>query len=163
MGAEAPPLPILSTIGGVFAIVTLPVLAGMAIKASAPATASRIEPFCRHAATVLFVAIVAGAVAVEWPLVTAHFADVGPLVFLLNLAAMAMGWGVARAARLSRDRATAITLEAGLQNGTLAVLIAATFLADETMVVPGGVYSIVMFLSAGVFVATAARRAPRRA
>lgn len=158
LGAQAPPLPILDTVAGVFAIVTLPVLAGMAVKAAAPNAAERIEPFSRRAATVLFVAIVAGAVAVEWRLVAGSFADVGPLVLLLNLAAMAMGWAVAQAARLGRDRAIAITLEAGLQNGTLAVLIAATFLGDETMVVPGGVYSLIMFFTAALFVAAAARR-----
>ena len=158
LGAEAPPLPLLGTIAGIFAIVTLPVLVGMAVKGARPAFAARMEPFCRQAATGLFVMIVVAAVAVEWPLLIAHFGEIGPPVLLLNLACMAMGWSLARAARLRRDQAVAITLETGLQNGTLAVLIAATFLASHMMVVPGAVYSLVMFFTAGVYVALVAAR-----
>lgn len=153
LGAEAPPLPILGTVAGVFVIVTLPVLVGMAVRGVASQTAERIEPFCRRTAVVLFVIIVLAAVALEWRLLADHFADVVPLVLLLNLVTMAVGWCAARGACLPRDRAIAISLEAGLQNGTLAVLIAATFLADETMVVPGATYSILMFFTAGLFVA----------
>jgi len=158
LGAEAPPLPILGTVAGVFAIVTLPVILGMLVNGFAPHAAARIETACRRAAIGLFVIIVVAAVALEWRLIADNFADVVPLVLLLNLATMALGWGAARGARLSRERAIAITLEAGLQNGTLAVLIAATFLADETMVVPGGIYSILMFFTAGLFVARVLRR-----
>ncbi len=163
LGAEAPPLPLLGTIAGIFAIVTLPVLIGMVIKRLRPALADRIEPTCRHAATALFVVIVLAAVAVEWPLLVAHFGEIGPPVLVLNLACMAMGWSVARLARLGRDQAVAITLETGLQNGTLAVLIAATFLASDLMVVPGAVYSLLMFFTAGAYVAVVAARRPARA
>lgn len=158
LGAEAPPLPILGTVAGVFAIVTLPVMLGMLVRGVATQAAVRIEPVCRRAAVGLFVVIVLAAVALEWRLLAENFLDVVPLVLLLNLSTMAIGWSAARGARLTRERTIAITLEAGLQNGTLAVLIAVTFLADETMVVPGAIYSILMFFSAGLFVARAVRR-----
>ena len=160
LGAEAPPLPLFGTIVGIFGIVTVPVLIGMVIKGIGPAFAARIEPACRHVATALFVIIVIAAVASEWQLLTTHFDEIGPPVLVLNLVCMAMGWSLAKAARLGRDQSVAITLEAGLQNGTLAVLIAATFLGNEVMVVPGAVYSLVMFFTAGVYVATAAARRP---
>ena len=161
MGAAAPPLPILGTIASIFAIVTVPVLLGMVVRGLRPGFALRIEPACRHTATVLFVIIVLAAVAVEWSLLTTHFFAIGPPVLLLNLTSMAMGWTLARAARLGPPQGIAITLEAGLQNGTLAVLIAATFLANDLMVVPGGVYSLVMFFTAGLYVALATARRPR--
>ena len=158
LGAEAPPLPLLGTIAGIFAIVTLPVLVGMVVKRLRPTFADRVEPACRHAAAGLFVVIVVAAVAVEWSLLIAHFGEIGPPVLVLNLACMVMGWSLARAARLGRGQAVAITLETGLQNGTLAVLIAATFLANHLMVVPGAVYSLVMFFTAGAYVALVAVR-----
>lgn len=158
LGAEAPPLPILGTVAGVFAIVTLPVMLGMLVRGLASHAAERVEPVCRRAAIGFFVVIVLAAVALEWRLLAENFLDVVPLVLLLNLSTMAIGWSAARGARLTRERTIAITLEAGLQNGTLAVLIAATFLADETMVVPGAIYSILMFFTAGLFVARAVRR-----
>lgn len=158
LGADAPPLPIGQTIVGIFAIVTVPVVVGMAARAAAPGWTARAEPVCRRVAMVLFVLIVVAAVVTEWPLLRRHFADIGPPVLLLNLACMAMGATLARLARLGRRQAIAITLETGLQNGTLAVLIAATFLGDDLMVVPGGVYALLMFVSAGAFVLHSLRR-----
>lgn len=160
LGDDAPPLPLFSTIAGIFAIVTVPVIAGMVIKRLNPVLAARIEPACRRTAMVLFVVIVVAAVAVEWRLLATHFDEIGPPVLVLNIVCMVMGWTLARAARLGRDQAIAITLEAGLQNGTLAVLIAATFLANDLMVVPGAVYSLVMFFTAGAYVAISAARRP---
>lgn len=158
LGAEAPGLPLFGTIAGIFGIVTVPVLAGMVIKAVRPVFAARVEPSCRHVATVLFVIIVIAAVASEWQLLATHFDEIGPPVLLLNIVCMAMGWALARSARLGRDQAVAITLEAGLQNGTLAVLIAATFLGNDLMVVPGAVYSLLMFFTASAYVAAASSR-----
>lgn len=164
MGADAPPLPLLSTIAGIFVIVTVPVLVGMTIKGLRPAFAARIEPGCRYTATGLFVVIVLAAVAAEWSLLVTHFAEIGPPVLALNILCMAMGWGIASLGRLDQRQSIAITLEAGLQNGTLAVLIAATFLANDLMVLPGGVYSLVMFFTAGAYIAviTARRRGGRQ-
>ncbi len=153
MGAAAPPLPIVGTIAGIFAIVTVPLVAGMIVKGLRPGLAERIEPSCRRTAAGLFVVIVLAAVASEWTLLVTHFAEIGPPVLALNLLCMAMGWVVARAGRLGQRQSIAITLEAGLQNGTLAVLIAATFLANDLMVLPGGVYSLVMFFTAGGYIA----------
>ena len=79
-------------------------------------------------------------------------------VLTLNLATMALGWTVARAARLDRRAGIAISLETGLQNGTLAIFVAATLLGNDAMIVPAGVYSLVMFFTAGAFVAFLLRR-----
>jgi BASS family bile acid:Na+ symporter len=158
LGQEAVHLPLGQTVAGIFAITTIPVLLGMAVRRWAPASALRAEPPARIVAAGLFVLIVAGAVAAEWDLLTANFADVGAGVLALNLATMAMGWSVARAARLDRRAGIAISLETGLQNGTLAIFVAATLLGSEAMIVPAGVYSLIMFFTAGAFVAALLRR-----
>lgn len=153
MGADAPPLSLGETVAGIFAITTVPVALGMAARHFRPETALRLEPAARKIAAGLFVLIVAGAVAAEWDLLVAHFADIGPPVLILNLAAMAMGALIARAARLARPREIAIALETGLQNGTLAIFVGITLIGDELMIVPAGVYSLIMFATAGAYVA----------
>ncbi|MGP1255282.1 MAG: bile acid:sodium symporter family protein [Kiloniellales bacterium] len=158
LGQEAVHLPLAKTVAGIFAITTVPVLVGMALRRWAPATALRLEPPARALATALFVLIVAGAVAAEWDLVRRSFGEVGAAVLTLNLATMALGWSVARAARLDRRAGIAISLETGLQNGTLAIFVAATLLGNDAMIVPAGIYSLVMFFTAGAFVALLLRR-----
>jgi BASS family bile acid:Na+ symporter len=158
LGREAVHLPLGETVAGIFAITTVPVLLGMAVRRWAPALARRAEPPARVVATALFVLIVAGAVVAEWDLLRTHFLDLGAAVLALNLATMTMGWSVARAARLDRRAGIAISLETGLQNGTLAIFVAATLLGSEAMIVPAGVYSLIMFFTAGAFVAALVRR-----
>lgn len=163
MGADAPPLAVGETALGVFLITTVPVALAMALRQARPALALRIEPAARKGAAGLFVLIVLGAVVAEWDLVKTHFADIGPPALILNLAAMAAGLWVARAARLGRDREIAIALETGLQNGTLAIFVGLTLLGDELMVVPAAIYALVMFATAGAYVGWLTRSGPARA
>lgn len=163
LGQEAVHLPVGRTVAGIFAITTVPVLIGMAVRRWAATVALRVEPACRHVATALFVLVVLGAVASQWALVRDSFAEVGATVLALNVATMAMGWSLARALRLDRRSGIAISLETGLQNGTLAIFVAATLLGNQAMIVPAGVYSLVMFFTAGAFVAAVLRRSPATA
>ena len=53
---------------------------------------------------------------------------------------------------------TAITLELGLQNGTLAIFVAVTLIGNQTMMVPGGISSLLMFVTAGIYLLPVFRR-----
>jgi BASS family bile acid:Na+ symporter len=44
-------------------------------------------------------------------------------------------------------------MEIGIHNGTLAIFIALNVLNNATMSIPAAVYSLIMFVTAGVFVA----------
>lgn len=163
LGQEAVHLPLLRTVIGIFAITTVPVLIGMAVNRWAPAIANRLEPLARLSATIVFALIVVVAVVSEWDLLRDNFAEVGGVVLALNLTTMAAGWAIAKAMRLERGARIAISLEMGLQNGTLAVFVAATLLGNEALIVPAGVYALVMFFTSGVLVARIAHRAPAAA
>lgn len=158
MGRDAPPLPILNTLLSILAITVVPLLAGMAVKAVAPAVADRIEPGFRRAATALFIVVVVGAVASDWQKLTTHLAQVGPAALALNLATMATGYWSARAFALARPQMIAISLECGLQNGTLAIFIAGVLLDSVAMSLPGAIYGLLMFATAGAFIALLTRR-----
>lgn len=152
MGAEHnSPLPIFSTIVGIFCITTVPVALGMLVKAKRESFADNFEPLARKVATFLFGLIVGVAVFKKWDLVVANFASVGLVTLCLNVATMVFAWFVAKVLALEERQRIAITLECGLQNGTLAIMIAATFLKNETMMLPGGVYSLLMFATGGIY------------
>ncbi|WP_374108453.1 hypothetical protein [Nostoc sp. XA010] len=55
---------------------------------------------------------------------------------------------------------TAITVEVGIQNGTLAIVIASTptLLNSLTMAIPGAIYGLLMFVTSAGFAWWASRR-----
>ena len=74
------------------------------------------------------------------------------VTLVLNLIMMVVGFYIARAFALGRRQGIAISLETGLQNATLAILIGATLLDDIRLAIPGAIYGLLMFVTAGIFV-----------
>lgn len=147
---------ILGVAARVFAITVVPLSIGMLVRARAPEWAQRVEPRLRAAAIVAFVLVVAGAVASEWELIREHFAEVALAALTLNVLAMSISFLVARAARVDERQATAISMELGVHNGTLAIAVAATI--DSELAIPAAVYSAFMFITAGAFARVMRRR-----
>jgi BASS family bile acid:Na+ symporter len=125
----------------------------MAIRHWAPQTALKAERVARHVAAALFVLIVLGAVYSERANIGSYFAQAGLAMLALNVAVMAGAWLLARGSGLDRRQRIAVVIECGLQNGTLAIFVAATLLQNTAMMVPGGIYSLIMFATAGLFLA----------
>ncbi len=149
--ASAPPISVTQTIAGVFLVTNLPVATGMAIRHFAPALAQKLELPARHVASLLFVLIVFGAVYSERENIVSYFAQAGLAMLCLNLAVMIGAWVLSSVTRLNDRQRTAIVIECGMQNGTLAIFVSATLLGNTTMMVPGGIYSLIMFFTAGAF------------
>ncbi len=145
-------LPIANTIFGIFLITTVPVAMGMALKHSVSGLADSIEPHARIIATILFVTIVIGAIISQWENLPRYFKEAGLVTLALNLIMMAVGFYIARAFVLGRRQGIAISLETGLQNATLAILIGTTLLDDIRLAIPGAIYGLLMFVTAGVYV-----------
>jgi BASS family bile acid:Na+ symporter len=133
----------------VFFITVVPLSIGMAIRARRTDWAVRREGLAKQIALVLFVFVVGGSIANESEAITDHFAELAIATLLLNLAAMTISFNVARLARLDRRQSTAIAMELGVHNGTVAITVGAgiaTILAS-----PAAVYSVFMFITAGLF------------
>ena len=133
----------------VFAITVVPLSIGMAYRAWRPERARAIEPRLKQAVLGVFVLIVAAAVAEEWDRLTESFGDVALAALVLNVAAMTISFTVARMARLSDRQATAIAMELGIHNSTLAIAVAGTVATE--LALPAAVYSAFMFITAGAF------------
>lgn len=133
----------------VFLITVVPLSIGMWIRSRWTAWAERSEPRAKRVALLFFVIVVGGSIFNESEAVTDNFARLAGATLALNLAAMTISFQVARLARLSRPQATAIAMELGIHNGTVAITVGAgiaTILAS-----PAAVYSTFMFVTAGLF------------
>ena len=135
----------------VAAIIVLPVLIGMALRAGLPKVAAALEKPIRLFAVLVLVAVIGAAIVAEWERLQGFIAAVGAACLAFNLLSMAIGYGLPRWLDLPRSQAIAISLEIGIHNGTLAIFIALTVLQNATLSVPAAVYSIIMFVTASAF------------
>lgn len=142
-------LPILQTMGQIFGITALPVSIGMLVRARSLSFAERMERPMRIASTVIFILILAGIVIAEWDTLVEAFPVLGPATFTLNLITMGLGWFLAKSFGLNLAQTITIAIESGIQNGTLAIVIASSILFMPEVSLAAAIYSIAMFLSGG--------------
>lgn len=146
--------------GGVVArvllITVVPLALGMYIRSRSPKRVQEIEPRARVVAMALFLAVVIGAVISEYERVLDNLDDVAAAAVTLNVAAMAISFTIARVARLDDRQSTAIAIELGIHNATLAIAVAATI--STVLTIPAAVYSAFMFITAGLFARVMYRR-----
>lgn len=146
--AQAPSINVTNIAISMFAITALPVLIGVAIRHFAQTTANRLEPILSKLAIALFVIIVAAAIALNWSLFITSLAKLGPMLILLNIAALAIGLLIARTLGLSSPDAKATTIELGVQNSTLGITVASLVAGGTALpeyALPAAVYGITMY------------------
>ena len=143
-------LPIVQTMLQILVITVIPVSIGMVIRKKNEGFALRMEKPMRTASTVLFVIIFLLVMIANKDLIVEAMKEVGLATLLLNLSTMALGYITARAFRIKGKSQISITIESGIQNGTLAFVIATTILNNVEMGLPTGAYSICMFITGGI-------------
>ena len=146
-------LPFLGTVLQIAVITIIPVAMGMALHHYRPQFAAQVERGVKWLSLALLGLIIAGLLVQQRQRVVGFFAQVGLVTLALNLAAMALGYLIARVAKLDRPSATAITVEVGIQNGTLAIAVASapTLLNQPNLAIPAAIYSLLMFATGGAF------------
>jgi bile acid:Na+ symporter, BASS family len=152
-------LPLATAVRRIFVLTTVPVLAGMALRAWAPRTVQRIEPAAGRVATALFVLIVLATFWTQRDVLLAHLPSLGPACVMLNAAVLAAAWFSSGAAGLARRDRVAITTECGLQNAALGIYVTVELLRTPTMSVPSVVYALLMNVGALAFLAGMRRAA----
>lgn len=148
----------------VFAIVLIPVAIGMVVKSRAPRVADGLNRPVRILSAVFLLLVIASAIAKERHTLLGFFQQVGLAALTFNLASMALGYFVPRAAKVERKQAIAIGMEIGIHNGTLAIAIASSprLLNNGTMAIPPAIYSLIMFFTAAAFGFIVSRGEPAR-
>ena len=144
---------------GVFLIVAVPVLIGLVLRRFAESFALRFEPVARKVSAVLFVLVLAGAIYDQRANIVPYFAQAGPVTLVLNLLMMTIAWLLARSLASGPTQRTAIAIECGLQNGTVAVAVAVLLFGGGLAIVPAATYSLIMFATALIYIAVLRRAA----
>jgi bile acid:Na+ symporter, BASS family len=144
MGARAPDLPLVSTIVTVFAILVGPTVTGMAVAQYSRSFAEWAEPKTRTLAMVVFALILVSAIVAKRGSFAHYIAVAGPVALALNFIMMCLAFGAASWFATGPRQRTAITLECGVQNSALAIVIAVTMLHSLEISVPAAMYAVIM-------------------
>ncbi len=157
MGTDAPDVDILGLGLTMFLITAVPVALGMLVTVIAPGLVAKISGMVSRAAMILFFMIIVAALASNWAVFSSNLPSLGPALILLNIGMLGIGLAGSRLMGLKAADATTVSIEAGVQNGTLGIAVgslvalgAAESLPPAT--VPSAVYSIIMYLVTVPFV-----------
>ena len=135
-----------------FLIVTVPVILGMLFRRLASALALTFEPIAKKISTVLFILVLLGAIAAEKENVVSYFAQAGLITLVLNVVMMVVAYFVAQLLASGTEQKKTITIECGLQNGTLAIFVATSIFGGGMYVIPAATYSLIMFGTSLIFI-----------
>ena len=158
VGGDAGDISVTETALGVFLIVALPVLIGLAIRRWAEGFATRFHATARRISALLFVLVLAAAIYQEHENALEYMGQAGPVTAVLNVVMMALAYLLARFLASGPRQRISISLECGVQNGTLAIAVATLLFGGGLTVVPAATYSLIMFGTALIFIAILRRR-----
>ena len=143
---------LLSMSRNMFLIVTVPVILGMLLRRFVSGAALKFEPIARKISIALFVLVLLGAIAAERENVISYFAQAGLITLALNVVMMLVAYFVAQLLASGTRQKKCITIECGLQNGTLAIFVATSIFGGGIYVIPAATYSLIMFATSLIFV-----------
>ncbi len=135
----------------VFAIVLIPVILGMIVRQKKQAFAQKMDRPVRTFSIVFLLVLIIAAVAQERESLMSSFAILGGATLAFNLLSMAIGYFLPSMLNLTKNQSVAIAMEIGLHNSTLAIYIALSVLEVYAYAMPAAIYSIIMFITAGLF------------
>ena len=133
-------------------ITIIPVALGMLVFAKVPKLAAKLDLPFRRISAIFFVIIVVAAVLKEKENLVHYFLEAGPAALALNVATLALSFGIAKLVKLPFRQGLTIAIESGIQNGTLGITIAATLLMNSVMTIPSAIYSLIMFGTAALVI-----------
>ena len=112
----------------------------------------------RIASAFVIAIVIIGIVIKERANFISYFQQAGIVALALNVATMAVGYFSARLFKIKSKQALSISIESGIQNGTLAISIAVILLHSTEFSIAPAIYSLLMFVTGGVIVFVGLKR-----
>ena len=135
-----------------FLIVTVPVILGMIFRKFFSGVTLKLEPIAKKVSVLLFVLVLLGAILAEKENIEDYFEQAGLITLVLNIVMMIVAYCVAQLLASGTKQKKCITIECGLQNGTLAIFVATSIFGGGIYVIPAATYSLIMFATSLIFV-----------
>ncbi len=135
-----------------FFVVTVPVIFGMIVRSLMTDFIVSKTLIIQRLSVILFLVVFISIYIEEWDRIVSFIARAGLIAFILNMTMIFVGYYVAKFWTSGIAQRKCISLECGLQNGTLAVVVATQLFNDIVYMVPTAAYALVMFTTSIFFV-----------
>ena len=135
-----------------FFVVTVPVLLGMIVRSLMTDFIISKTLLVQRLSVILFLIVFISIWVEEWDRIISFITRAGLISLLLNLTMIFLGYYIAKMFASGIPQRKCISLECGLQNGTLAVFVATQLFDDIVFMVPTAAYALIMFVTSIIFV-----------
>ena len=135
-----------------FFVVTVPVIIGMIIRHLTGDLVIRNLKIIQRISITLFLVVFAAIYIEEWNNIVSFLVRAGTIALILNVVMMVIGFYVAKFLASGEAQQKAISLECGLQNGTLAVFVGTQLFDNVVYMVPTAAYALIMMTTSLIFV-----------
>ena len=136
-----------------FFVVTIPVLIGMIIRKLANDFIENNMKIIQRLSIGLFIIIFIAIYVEEWESIIMFLNSAGTIALILNVTMMVVGFYVAKFFASGTAQRRCISLECGLQNGTLAVFVGTQLFGNEmSYIIPTAAYALIMMATSVIFV-----------
>ena len=135
-----------------FSVVTIPVIIGMVIRHFANDLIVNNLKFIQRISILIFLIVFVSIYIEEWDSIVMFLTTAGIVALALNISMMIIGFYVAKFFASGVAQQRCISLECGLQNGTLAVYVGTQIFDNMTYMVPTAAYALIMMTTSVIFV-----------
>ena len=135
-----------------FFVVTVPVIFGMIVRSLMSDFIISKTLIIQRLSVILFLIVFVSIWVEEWDRIISFITRAGLIALILNLTMIFVGYYIAKIFASGIPQRKCISLECGLQNGTLAVFVATQLFDEIVYMVPTAAYALVMFVTSIFFV-----------
>ncbi len=135
-----------------FMVVTFPVILGMIVRKLATEFIEKNTLLIQRLSVICFVIVFLAIYIEEWDMILNFIVQAGKISLILNITMMFVGYYLAKYFVSGIEQRKCISLECGLQNGTLAIFVATQMFDGITFMIPTAAYSLIMFITSIMFV-----------
>ena len=135
-----------------FFVVTVPVIFGMIVRRLMTDFIVSKTLITQRISVILFMIVFISIWVEEWDKIISFITRAGLVALILNIVMIFIGYYTAKYFTSGVEQRKCISLECGLQNGTLAVFVATQLFDDIIFMVPTAAYALIMFVTSIIFV-----------
>lgn len=146
------------TVIQILVIIIIPISIGMLIRRYKEGFALKMAKPVRKASGIVIALVIVGIFIKERANFVSYFQQAGLATLALNVTTMVVGYYSSKLFKITNKRAISISIESGIQNGTLAITIAVVLLGNTAFAIAPAIYSLLMFFTGGLVVYLATKR-----
>ena len=135
-----------------FFVVTVPIIFGMIARSLMTDFIVSKTLLVQRLSVILFLVVFISIWVEEWDRIISFITRAGLVALILNITMIFIGYYMAKFLASGLEQRKCISLECGLQNGTLAVFVATQLWDDIVFMVPTAAYALIMFVTSVIFV-----------